>query len=98
MCERAAQRRKLRLVVRSRGVPAGSIEFGLQAGSHLLYCAQVYALQGRGRVTSRIYPLGLSNQWGIAAYGAFGSLPASVNVTAWDVGNAFNDTQPYTCC
>ena len=49
-------------------------------------------------MTSRIYPLGLSNQWGIAAYGAFGSLPASVNVTAWDVGNAFNDTQPYTCC
>ena len=63
-----------------------------------LLCLQVYVLQGRGRVTSRIYPLGLTNQWGLAAYGAFGSLPATVNVTAWDMSNSFNDTQPYVCC
>ena len=93
MCYADAQRRKLQLMD-----VAVSVGIGMQVGSHLLCCAQVFALQGRGRVTSRIYPLGLSNQWGLAAYGAFGSLPASVNVTAWDMGNAFNDTQPYTCC
>ena len=53
---------------------------------------QVYALEGRGRVTSRIYPLGLTSQRGLAAYGAFGSLPAAANITAWDMGSAFNDT------
>ena len=58
----------------------------------LLRCLQVYALEGRGRVTSRIYPLGLTNQWGLATYGTLGSLPASANITAYEMGNAFNHT------
>ena len=92
------QRPTLRLIIKCREGSAVRVDSRCTVCSLCLRCAQVYALQGRGRVSSRIYPLGLSNQWGLSAYGAFGSLPASVNLTAWDMGNAFNDTRSYICC
>ena len=73
-------------------VNEGNRNMERQSSHTLLACLQVYALGGRGRVTSRIYPLGLNIQWGVAAFGSSGSLPVSANLTAWDMGSAFNDT------
>jgi hypothetical protein len=59
---------------------------------------QIFALDGRGRVTSRIYPLGTTNSWGVAAFGLLGSQPASAAVSVWELGPAFNSSDASACC
>ncbi len=60
--------------------------------------AQVYALDGRGRVTSRIYPAGREDSWGVSVFGAFGAAPATVDASVWEMGSAFDPKQAKACC
>ena len=59
---------------------------------------QVFALDGRGRVTSRIYPMGTDNRWGVSAFGTFGTTPATANATVWEMDSAFDPEQAQACC
>ncbi|EIE20550.1 hypothetical protein COCSUDRAFT_67413 [Coccomyxa subellipsoidea C-169] len=59
---------------------------------------EVYALDGRGRVTSRIYPAGMEDSWNVSVFGAFGAAPATVDASVWEMGSAFDPKQAKACC
>ncbi|CAL8464935.1 g4470 [Coccomyxa elongata] len=77
------------------GLPAAEVSLRVFVDRSLL---EVFALDGRGRVTSRIYPMGTDNSWGVSPFGTFGAAPATANVTVWEMGPAFDPEQAQACC
>ena len=52
---------------------------------------EVFALGGRGRVASRIYPQDVNGDWGLSAFGDAGT---TAQVEAWALGDAFPAGSP----
>jgi hypothetical protein len=61
-------------------------------------CAQVYALDGRGRVTSRIYPGAVDKEWTLAVFGQSSALFFSADAAVHELGAAFSASQENVCC
>jgi hypothetical protein len=53
---------------------------------------EVIAVDGHGRLTTRIYPVYSTQSWGLSLFGVVGSGGiASVNATVWGINTAFVD-------
>lgn len=59
---------------------------------------QVYALGGRGRVTSRVYPTGVGDDWRYSAFSSSSALSCTADIVAYEMGQAFDAEDASACC
>ena len=59
---------------------------------------QVYALGGRGRVTSRVYPSGVSDSWEYSVFSSSSAVAWIADIKVYEMGEAFGAENATACC